>query len=39
MSSPASSLIETRWWHVRHAPVPDGGRIYGQRDLDCDCSE
>ena len=38
MSSSPSSLIETRWWHVRHAPVPDGGRIYGQRDLDCDCS-
>lgn len=30
---------ETRWWWVRHAPVPDGGRIYGQRDLDCDCSD
>jgi alpha-ribazole phosphatase len=29
----------TRWWWVRHAPVPDGGRIYGQRDLDCDCSD
>lgn len=29
--------IETRWWWVRHAPVPDGGRIYGQSDLDCDC--
>jgi alpha-ribazole phosphatase len=28
-----------RWWWVRHAPVPDGGRIYGQHDLDCDCSE
>lgn len=27
----------TRWWWVRHAPVPDGGRIYGQSDLDCDC--
>jgi broad specificity phosphatase PhoE len=33
------SLSETRWWWVRHAPVPDGGRIYGQRDLDCDCSD
>jgi broad specificity phosphatase PhoE len=33
-----SELVETRWWWVRHAPVPDGGRIYGQRDLDCDCS-
>jgi alpha-ribazole phosphatase len=30
---------ETRWWWVRHAPVPDGGRIYGQSDLDCDCSD
>jgi alpha-ribazole phosphatase len=30
--------METRWWWIRHAPVPDGGRIYGQRDLDCDCS-
>ncbi|HEX2215851.1 MAG TPA: histidine phosphatase family protein [Xanthobacteraceae bacterium] len=32
------SITETRWWWVRHAPVPDGGRIYGQRDLDCDCT-
>jgi broad specificity phosphatase PhoE len=23
----------------RHAPVPDGGFIYGQRDLDCDCGD
>jgi len=29
----------TRWWWIRHAPVPDGGRIYGQRDLACDCSD
>jgi broad specificity phosphatase PhoE len=29
----------TRWWWIRHAPVPDGGKIYGQRDLDCDCSD
>ena len=29
----------TRWWWVRHAPVPDAGCIYGQRDLDCDCSD
>ena len=28
----------TRWFHIRHAPVPDSGNIYGQRDLDCDCS-
>jgi alpha-ribazole phosphatase len=33
------SASETRWWWVRHAPVPDGGRIYGQSDLDCDCSD
>ncbi len=38
MSAAATQIIETRWWHVRHAPVPDSGRIYGQRDLDCDCS-
>src|SRR6188508_990187 len=31
--------IATRWWWVRHAPVPDGGRIYGQGDLDCDCGD
>lgn len=31
--------METRWWWIRHAPVPDGGRIYGQRDLDCDCTD
>ncbi|HMB09883.1 histidine phosphatase family protein [Saliniramus sp.] len=30
----------TRWWWIRHAPVVgDGGRIYGQADLDCDCSD
>lgn len=30
----------TRWWWVRHAPVPNPeGRIYGQRDLDCDTSD
>jgi alpha-ribazole phosphatase len=34
-----SGIFATRWWWVRHAPVPDGGRIYGQRDLDCDCSD
>jgi alpha-ribazole phosphatase len=33
------SASETRWWWVRHAPVPDGGRIYGQSDLDCDCTD
>jgi len=29
----------TRWWWVRHAPVPDGAaRIHGQMDVDCDCT-
>ena len=32
-------MSTSQWWWVRHAPVPDGGRIYGQRDLDCDCSD
>ena len=35
-----SDTTRTRWWWVRHAPVrSDGGRIYGQRDLSCDCSD
>jgi len=33
------SADQTRWWWIRHAPVPDGGRIYGQSDLDCDCTD
>jgi alpha-ribazole phosphatase len=33
------SQISTRLWWVRHAPVAHGGRIYGQSDLPCDCSE
>ena len=33
-------FARTRWWWIRHAPVrEDGGRIYGQRDLSCDCSD
>jgi alpha-ribazole phosphatase len=37
--STASNMIMTRWWWVRHAPVTeDGGCIYGQADLDCDCT-
>ena len=31
--------ITTSFWWVRHAPVAHGGRIYGQTDLSCDCSE
>lgn len=38
MSIEDEAVTRTRWWWVRHAPVPDGGRIYGQGDLDCDCS-
>jgi broad specificity phosphatase PhoE len=33
------SQITTSFWWVRHAPVAHGGRIYGQIDLSCDCSE
>lgn len=29
----------TRWWWVRHAPVPDIINIYGQRDVDSDVSD
>lgn len=33
------SQITTCIWWVRHAPVEHGGRIYGQTDLSCDCSD
>ena len=33
------SEVATRLWWIRHAPVDHGGRIYGQLDLSCDCSE
>ncbi len=30
----------TRWWWIRHAPVTvNEGKIYGQEDLPCDCSD
>lgn len=29
----------TRFWWVRYAAVAHAGRIYGQSDLSCDCSE
>ncbi len=29
---------ETHWWWIRHAPVSDIERIYGQRDVDSDCT-
>lgn len=35
-----AGAIATRWWWVRHAPVrEDGGCIYGQTDIGCDCSD
>jgi len=33
-----TSITTSLWW-VRHAPVAHDGRIYGQTDLPCDCSE
>lgn len=33
-------MTETRWWWVRHAPVPNPeARCYGQSDMDCDVSD
>jgi broad specificity phosphatase PhoE len=35
-----TGAVATRWWWVRHAPVrEDGGCIYGQTDIGCDCSD
>ncbi|MDB5500720.1 MAG: Phosphoglycerate mutase [Tardiphaga sp.] len=35
-----AGVVATKWWWVRHAPVRnDGGNIYGQKDMDCDCSD
>src|ERR1700709_2422267 len=35
-----SGVGATRWGWVRHAPVrDDGGNIYGQKDMACDCSD
>jgi broad specificity phosphatase PhoE len=34
------SVLVTRWWWIRHAPVTGhGGRIYGQGDVDADCAD
>ncbi len=36
----ADDFVRTRWWWIRHAPVRvDEGRIYGQTDVPCDCSD
>ena len=29
----------TRFWWVRHAPVDHDGRIYGRKDMPCDCTD
>ncbi len=35
-----ASVVATRWWWVRHAPVrEDGGCIYGQKDIGCDTTD
>ncbi|MCZ4280961.1 histidine phosphatase family protein [Kiloniella laminariae] len=32
-------MSRTRWWWIRHAPVTENnGTIYGDADLNCDCS-
>lgn len=32
--------VPTRWWWVRHAPVPGAeGLINGRLDVDCDCAD
>jgi alpha-ribazole phosphatase len=34
------AVVVTRWWWIRHAPVrSDGGNIYGQSDIECDCGD
>jgi alpha-ribazole phosphatase len=38
--STAAGNLPTRWWWIRHAPVPDAaGRLNGRRDVDCDTSD
>jgi alpha-ribazole phosphatase len=41
MSNPGKpTVVTTRWWWVRHAPVrSDGGNIYGQTDIGCDTGD
>ena len=34
-----AEVVTTRFWWVRHAPVAHDGRIYGQKDMPCDCSD
>lgn len=30
--------VATEWWWIRHAPVRDRSRIYGQADVESDCT-
>ena len=40
MSNNKAGVSVTRWWWIRHAPVrSDGGNIYGQKDIECDCGD
>jgi alpha-ribazole phosphatase len=40
VSAADGKFVRTGWWWIRHAPVHvDEGRIYGQRDLPCDCGD
>jgi len=34
-----AAAAATRFWWVRHAPVDHDGRIYGQKDMPCDCTD
>ncbi len=36
---PDETATTTRFWWVRHAPVDHDGRIYGQKDMPCDCTD
>lgn len=36
----SDAATATRWWWIRHAPVVgQEGRLYGNLDVDCDCSD
>lgn len=40
MRAADGEFVRTCWWWIRHAPVHvNEGRIYGQQDLPCDCSD
>ena len=30
---------KTRWWWIRHAPVPSDGKLYGSQDWPADCED